>query len=514
MTGPHDLLLDRPLGATAFQLLLFFTFALHLLLVLLAVGTAVIAAAGRIAGDDRRTGEGLSGPLLHAFFAHKSLAIVLGVAPLLLVLSGRSVPFLSGARLLAPLWMLVVPLLIGALALMEVADARARRGAGAAVPAVAGAALMVAVPACFSALVVAAENPAAWPDILGRGGRLPPALALHWLARFLHVTVAAVVVAAVWHLLRAAGTRRAVLLRWAVGGIAVQLGLGVALLATLPHPPDGVVWTVLTISVGAVGWLWYRLRTPGRPAASLATVAAAVAVVTGMLLARQLQQDRSLARFEQRLEAGRHERIRLLEGPVASRPAAVAVGDPAAIYLRSCSFCHGAVGNGVSREAARLRVPPEDLTGLRMADPALREVLLEGVPGTAMPRFGFYTAGEIDGLIGFLRDRIGLAASPRREIRPAVGRDGESLFLGRCTPCHSPDGSPTALASGFTVAPPDLARLTLAPSRINRILNAGYPGTMMRAFPSLDAADRRALAVVLHQLYRGGPPVVENERPG
>lgn len=497
MSGPFDMLLDAPLGAGAYQLLLFVTFALHLLLVLLAVGTALIAATGRLLAADERQ-DALSRRLLHLFFAHKSLAIVLGVAPLLIVFSSRPVPFLTAARLLAPLWILVIPLLLASLGLLELASHRARSGRRAALSAVAGTAVLLAVPAAFAALVVAAENPAAWSAMLSRGGELPPSLAVHWLARLLHLLAAAVVVAAVWHAIRAPAGERRLLLRWAAGGTVVQVLLGVALLASLPHPPDTVVWLVLIGVVAGVSWLAWSLRSPAAAAAGRAAVAVAL-VVAGMLVVRQLLQERSLLPLQVELRRAAAERRPALAPPDGEWEW-ITVGRPESIYLSSCRPCHGTVGNGAGDAAPRLRVQPEDLTGLVVSDRELTRILHSGVPGTAMPRFGFYTGSELARLVAFLRQPIGLGAELAADRR--VPLDGvRRRFRERCGACHGTDGRPTSLAAGFVVPPPDLTALTVSDERGMTILATGYPGTLMPAFPDLDTTERRELIGLVQSLY-------------
>lgn len=98
MNQLFDILLKKPLSDVFLHGLLFVAFTLHIFFVLLTLGTAIIALyyfvhtwwGGRL-NEVRWDKE-----ILRTFLAHKSLAVVLGVAPLLLIQIGSSVPFLRG----------------------------------------------------------------------------------------------------------------------------------------------------------------------------------------------------------------------------------------------------------------------------------------------------------------------------------------------------------------------------------------------------------------------------------
>jgi len=111
MSDLTDLLLKKPLTDEVLRGLLFGTFALHLLFVLLTIGTAVISffhfvhALWRGKMKEPRWDR----EILKTFFGLKSLAAVLGVAPLLLMQVGFPVPFFTAVNLFAPFWMLIIP---------------------------------------------------------------------------------------------------------------------------------------------------------------------------------------------------------------------------------------------------------------------------------------------------------------------------------------------------------------------------------------------------------------------
>jgi mono/diheme cytochrome c family protein/thiol-disulfide isomerase/thioredoxin len=59
------------------------------------------------------------------------------------------------------------------------------------------------------------------------------------------------------------------------------------------------------------------------------------------------------------------------------------------VYRTGCASCHGADGRGDGAAAAELRPPPRDFAArpwrTELSREAIRKVILEGIPGTAMP---------------------------------------------------------------------------------------------------------------------------------
>jgi len=83
MNRLSDLLIGNPLPEALLRGLLFTSFTLHMLLVLLTLGTAILALYYFI--DSQYGGRAkvrFDKRIIKTFMAHKSLAVVLGVAPL------------------------------------------------------------------------------------------------------------------------------------------------------------------------------------------------------------------------------------------------------------------------------------------------------------------------------------------------------------------------------------------------------------------------------------------------
>src|SRR5665648_150451 len=100
MNSLFDILLPKPLPDAWLQGLLFAAFTMHLLFVLFTLGTAILAVYFFI--HFRWSGKPveleLDRRILRSFMAHKSLAVVLGIGPLLLIQVGFPVTFFTAVN--------------------------------------------------------------------------------------------------------------------------------------------------------------------------------------------------------------------------------------------------------------------------------------------------------------------------------------------------------------------------------------------------------------------------------
>lgn len=91
------------------------------------------------------------------------------------------------------------------------------------------------------------------------------------------------------------------------------------------------------------------------------------------------------------------------------------------VYARNCAGCHGAGGDGKGEAAAFLYPPPRDFVAAEYkfssrptpglpTDEDLRQVIREGLRGTAMTGFPAMPAGDVEAVIGYLK-----TLSPRWE---------------------------------------------------------------------------------------------------
>jgi cytochrome c oxidase cbb3-type subunit III len=127
------------------------------------------------------------------------------------------------------------------------------------------------------------------------------------------------------------------------------------------------------------------------------------------------------------------------------------------LYAENCAGCHGADGRGGAAIALA------DPVYLAIADDAaMRKVIANGVPGTAMPAFaqssgGMLTDKQIAVITSLMRSRwsrrgILDAANPPSYAAKSTGNDvrGAVAYKTYCQSCHGPAGRGGAKGSSIT----------------------------------------------------------------
>jgi sulfur oxidation c-type cytochrome SoxX len=122
------------------------------------------------------------------------------------------------------------------------------------------------------------------------------------------------------------------------------------------------------------------------------------------------------------------------------------------VYRNNCSRCHGEGGNGKGMIALYLDPAPRDLSkpSFMNSKPQERffQSIKEGIAGTSMPAWGRALNDEqIHGLLAYIQQNF--VKEPRKQLRwrnvpesnpVATGdqsvKQGEQIFLQRCTGCH------------------------------------------------------------------------------
>ena len=198
-----DLFLNMPLSEGWLRGLLFITFGLHLLFVLLMLGTALLALLFFL---QDKLGEA-SAPqhwnekVAHSHMGLKSLAVVLGVAPLLIMQVSHSHAFFTVTGLFSYAWVAVIPLLIFAFLLI---DAFAHKmnvcARTATVCGILGVAALLTVPAIFTGALALMERQEYWAGFAAQGFSIKAPFMPHWTLRYLHIVGAALAVGAAFHL--------------------------------------------------------------------------------------------------------------------------------------------------------------------------------------------------------------------------------------------------------------------------------------------------------------------------
>lgn len=121
--------------------------------------------------------------------------------------------------------------------------------------------------------------------------------------------------------------------------------------------------------------------------------------------------------------------LQMAAGPVGRDETA----RPHGLYREHCAHCHGISGDGAGPTSAFLNPYPRDYRrgifkfkstpkGARPTHQDLRRILVNGVPGTAMPSFRLLPDGEIDALVDYV-----IYLSMRGEVERALLEDSSEL---------------------------------------------------------------------------------------
>jgi mono/diheme cytochrome c family protein len=512
MNNLHDLLLGKPLGDSFMELLLFSSFALHLLFVLLMLGTAMIAVfffvhswltgySYELRWDKR---------VLRIHLALKSLAVVLGVAPLLIIQVLWSVPLLTAAAILAPYWLgLTVLMIFAFLSLDTLGHKMDVHPVRHMIFGILGLAALMAIPAVFTAVLTLVEYPDKWAAVSAKGLGAEPGLMFHWLMRYLHILGAAALFGGAFHYFfstKGAEDRHYHLSNWMVVAILFQVVAGVLLLISVQERLTPAVIGAVTVGVAAamllVGLAFYRTHE-AKPARMKWGLMLLPVILVSMLLARQYLQHQAVAPLQMAL-AARASRLNHQLGPFKEasfnrfRDHLNTVYDNGeTIYANSCAFCHGIEGNGDGPEAAKLIIPPEKLNAVRAERPYARQIILHGVPGSGMPYFSVFDKSKLDSLLDFLEEQFQLTTKPKPSVHPGDLAAAREVFANICSKCHGDRGQISAFGRDLQPAPPDLNRYGLTPEHAFAVITGGYNGTVMQPFNELPEATRWGLVSLL-----------------
>jgi mono/diheme cytochrome c family protein len=522
MNSLSDLLIGKPIPEDLVRGLLVTSFTFHMLFVLLTLGTAILALCYFI--DSQCGGRAkelrFDKRILKTFMAHKSLAVVLGVAPLLLIQVGSTIPFFTAVNLFAPYWMLLVVFLIIAFLSFDALGHKiyVHRYIHLAFGVLA-LTFLLTVPGIFSAILTAFENPDSWQVIMNNGYQLTGPLAVHWLFRYLHVLGAAVVFGSGFHYFFVAedDTERKSLQKWFVAGILLQFILGIMLYGSLPERPGYITTAFLLAGIASASillWIVFSIVSKDLPLNIKMVLPVLMLILVSMLLTRQLLQDRTLLPLQKRLEASAiayENELKPFERQTLDAYGAsmkVVYDNGETIYSKSCSFCHGEKGDGKGVEAKGLTIPPEDISAIRTTRRYLHTILSGGVSGSAMPYFTFFDRYKLDSLIDYLDNKYHVLSLPEPlpvKIPDAIFQQAVKVYDETCYLCHGRDGRGSALSKGLQPPPPDFTVYSLSPERAFDVITNGYPGTTMSSFGSLTADVRWGLVKIINGKRSQGP---------
>ncbi len=513
MSNLRDILLSKPFSIDWAQVLLFLTFSFHLFLVLLMLGTAILAVSYLISGWAGSQGRPWAGKILKSFLAHKSLAVVLGVGPLLLIQVNYTVPFFNATSIFAPYWLLIIAFLIIAFVLFDLLKLEKDTfRTGELLMGLAALAGLLFVPAVFTLVLTTAENPDKWLSIIKNGFRLDRFLTAHWLLRYLHVLGAAAVFGAAYHHFFTAGNSRekdSPFPKWIFLGLLFQFVDGPLLAVSVPGGIglSSAIFMVVGITAAAfLIWTIFRGYSQTKALRPAVTALVLLIILYAMLLARQTLQNRRFtplmknavqnsANYEKKTDPYQQEAINAYKARLS-----LVYDNGKTIYAESCAFCHGAAGNGKGPEAGNLATPPEDLASIRTTRRYLYKTLIRGIPGTAMPYFGIFDKTKLYSLIVYLNGNFKMLGAPepvRVTIPEAAMKEARQTYASVCAQCHGADGRGTSFAENFQPPPPDFTQYSLLPGRAFEVITDGYPGTMMTPYRQLPEKVRWGLVEVI-----------------
>ncbi len=377
---PHDLTLPLPLSRTALVVLLVATFLLHILFVNLMVGGSVLTLFFEWRGMRRREPhlDRLAHVICQTITVNKSLAVVLGVGPLLMMNLLYTVWFYSANALTGLAWILLVPTVVAAFLLtyaqkylwMRLEKRKAFHialGAGAVL-------LFLFIPLIFLTNINLMLFPERWSEVRGFLSALLLPNVLPRYFHFLLASIAATALYMVWQVRRPgflSGTEHPELAapplmrrfyRIAFWTTLTQFAAGPFLLFTLPR--HGLGATTLSFILSGVGLgmgllvvLWSESRaidsSVGRQRWTATLLFAFV--VLFMATGRHEYREASLAWHRELVTARTEEFRRLVETArteAATRAEAEKSADPLVlgefIYKQTCIACHQPTGVGLA----------------------------------------------------------------------------------------------------------------------------------------------------------------------
>ena len=412
---PKDITLPQSLDPVILQGLLVVLFLAHLVFVNFMVGGSILTVAAELAGRRNRDFDRLAEEIAATITVNKSLAVVLGVGPLLCINLLYTLYFYSANALTGNMWISIVPLVIVAFLLsywhkyswrrMEQAKSlHIAIGAAAAL-------LFMFIPLVFLTNINLMLFPEEWGHVKGFWSALM--LANVW-PRYAHFLVACVAVTSLFLLIYM--TRRAYPVEqlfekldrstlrrgfyWiAFGATLMQFILGPLVFFTLPwHGVTLAMFVVICVGVAlaiaAMVLMWREIHASDDRIGRLILPVIALIMTTGFAMGygRHLYREGAISehRFHVAARTADFERV----SAMVRRTAELGI-EPLPVGQRVfrdfCSACHdlnSTVSSPNLREIARLyRGNPEGIADWTIAPGRKRPDLYpQGMPPQVLPR--------------------------------------------------------------------------------------------------------------------------------
>lgn len=142
--------------------------------------------------------------------------------------------------------------------------------------------------------------------------------------------------------------------------------------------------------------------------------------------------------------------LKIAAGPVGSDEH----GNPRGLYREHCAHCHGITGDGVGPTAVFLNPYPRDYrkgqfkfkstpVGQKPTHADLKKIVLEGVPGTAMPSFKLLPELEVEALVEYVK-YLSIRGEVERELLNLTTERDENARVVKVLPPNADEAAKTA----------------------------------------------------------------------
>jgi cytochrome c len=392
---PRAIPLPFPVAPLTLEVLIVFLFLLHIVFVNLMVGGSLLTLAFELLGRRKKELDTVAREIAKTITVNKSLAVVLGVGPLLVMNLLYTVHFYSANALTGTAWIMIVPLVSAAFLATYahkyswdvLAD---NKGLHIAIGALASS-LFLLVPFVFLANVNLMLFPDRWGDVRGF---LTAVILPNVLPRYVHFLVASMAVTGLflaWYfgrrtypaekvfseLGRSELRRRFLSIAFAATG--VQLIAGPLVFFTLPS--QGLSWSLAinislgaSLAVAALFVLWRAIQAPATPlgARYWTIVALLTGTVVFMAYGRHLYREEALeAHIALMAQATEEWQAEVLAAQMRAATGQQRVREEAAaspgerVFVSICMGCHARnsrlVGPSLTEIALAYRGDPSGL---------------------------------------------------------------------------------------------------------------------------------------------------------
>lgn len=427
---PHDIPLPLPAAEAFLKILLVISFLAHILFVNLMVGGVLIGLYYQIKGLQKPAYDKLARVIADTVTVNKSMAVVLGVAPLLLINVLYTVYFYSANALTGHAWIMIVPVVTVAFLLTYLhkytwdylAQHKTLHISIAAVAAL----LFLLIPFIFLANVNLMLFPDRWAKVKGF---LSTLLLPNVLPRYFHFMAACLAITGLFlvgYFRRASydlethipGLTKAQVLREAYGlslvVSALQFLIGPLLMVTLPsHGFNGqmllVIFAGAGIAIPAMLLMWKEINAPETQIGHkwLPIVGLFTLTVLAMGTGRHIYRDQALAHHQAQVKAktaAYQAKVKLAQAEAIETAVAQTQMSPIKrgekVFKQSCAGCHAEtqrlVGPPVTEMLAVYQDKPQELQAW------IRSPGKKRPDYPQMPAFGHLPAQEIESLASYI----------------------------------------------------------------------------------------------------------------